>query len=140
MLDPASFEYVAAPQSPLLAKADQKEDRAEHGCPANAGPVGLARYTTLRAWLSQWSYDQSRARTGANAPHISVPALVIENGADDATPAAHPRKIFELLGSADKQFACIEGATHYYQQQPDRQKQAVDLCRDWLNARGMAMT
>lgn len=106
---------------------------------ANAGPVGLARYTTLRAWLSQWSYDRSRARTGENAPHIRVPALVVENGADDATPAAHPRKIFELLGSPDKQFEYISGATHYYQQQSDLQQQAVRLCRDWLNERGLAM-
>ncbi len=105
---------------------------------ANAGPAGLARYTTLRAWLSQWALDRTLARTADNAPHIRVPALVIENGADDATPASHPRRIFELLGSADKQFECIEGATHYYQEQPALQQQVVTLLGRWLAERGLA--
>src|SRR5690554_5417958 len=26
----------------------------------NTGPVGLARFSTLRAWLSQWSVDHSQ--------------------------------------------------------------------------------
>ncbi|PJG45176.1 alpha/beta hydrolase (plasmid) [Sphingobium sp. LB126] len=104
---------------------------------ANAGPVGLARYTTLRSWLSQWSYDRSNARTSLNAPRITVPALVIENGADDATPATHPRKIFELLGSADKSFEKIDDATHYFQQQPALQERAVAICKNWLRERCM---
>jgi len=28
---------------------------------ANVGPAGLARYSSLRSWLSQWSVDDSRA-------------------------------------------------------------------------------
>ena len=58
--------------------------------------------------MSQWSFDKSRARSADNAPAISVPALVIENGADDAAPASHPRKIFELLGSSNKRFERID--------------------------------
>ena len=27
----------------------------------NMSPTGLARFTTLRSWLSQWSYDEARA-------------------------------------------------------------------------------
>jgi dienelactone hydrolase len=103
----------------------------------NAGPVGLARYSSLRSWLSQWSYERSLARTELNAPSISVPALVIENGADDATPADHPRRIFESLGSRDKTFLCVEGATHYYQGQPALQQQVVETCRDWLEQRAL---
>ena len=45
----------------------------------------------------------------------------------------------DLLGSADKSFHRIEGATHYFQGQPALQQRAVDLCRNWLNARGMAV-
>ena len=105
---------------------------------ANSGPVGLARYTTLRAWLSQWSYNRTNTRTADNAPRISAPALVIENGADDATPASHPRAIYSALGSRDKTFVTIDGATHYYQQQPDLQAQAVDIVSNWLAERGLA--
>lgn len=104
---------------------------------ANAGPAGLARYTTLRAWLSQWSYDRTNTRTGNNAPRITAPALVIENGADDATPASHPRMIHDALGSTDKSFVRVAGATHYYQQQPELQAQVVATIRDWLDARGL---
>ena len=99
---------------------------------ANSGPAGLARFTTLRSWLSQWSFDRSRARTADNAPAISVPALVIENGADDATPASHPQKIFELLGSPNKRFERIDGATHYYREQPAHLAHAVSLLKEWM--------
>ena len=102
----------------------------------NMGPAGLARFTTLRAWLSQWSIDRTNTRTSDTAPKITVPALVIENGADDATPSSHPKKIFELIGSDDKSFACIEGASHYYQQQPEKQREVVNLCETWLKDRG----
>ncbi len=37
---------------------------------ANVGPVGLARYTTLRSWLSQWSHDLSCANGAGNAARI----------------------------------------------------------------------
>ena len=99
----------------------------------NSGPVGLARFTTLRSWMSQWSFDKSRARSADNAPVISVPALVIENGADDATPASHPRKIYELLGSPNKRFERIDGATHYYRGQSAHQAQAVSLLKEWMS-------
>ena len=102
---------------------------------ANSGPAGLARFTTLRSWLSQWSFDKSRARSADNAPAISVPALVIENGADDATPASHPRKIFELLGSPDKRFERIDGAAHYYRGQPAHLAHAVSLLKEWVSER-----
>lgn len=123
---------------PAVDSNERKADWCYLGDPrtANAGPAGLARYTTLRAWLSQWSLDRTQARTADNAPAVSVPALVIENGADDATPASHPRRIFDLLGSADKQFERIDGATHYYQEQPELLAHAVALVRDWLHARG----
>ena len=29
---------------------------------ANSAPAGLARYSSLRSWLSQWSYDKSNAK------------------------------------------------------------------------------
>jgi len=98
----------------------------------NAGPVGLARYTSLRSFLSQWSVSASQATATANAPGVTVPTFVLENGADDATPAAHPRRIYELLGSADKRYACLEEATHYYQGQPELLERALSACGAWL--------
>jgi len=131
-----------------LDPAVDPNDRKPHWCYlgdpkiVNAGPVGLARFSTLRSWLSQWSYDDSNTRTDASAERITVPVCVIENTADDATPASHPRKIFDLLGSQNKEFHKIQGATHYYQGQSKKLQEVVDLCLDWLgrNIEGFSLS
>ena len=42
----------------------------------NNGPVGVARFCTLRSWLSQWSYDDSNADACTHLARISVPVMV----------------------------------------------------------------
>ncbi len=70
----------------------------------NSGPVGLARFSTLRSWLSQWSRATSNAKGAENAAKIhATPVLQIENGADDAVPATHNPTIYAALATADKQ-------------------------------------
>ena len=103
----------------------------------NSGPVGIARFTTLRAWLSQWSPDHSRADAQACAAKVSVPLLVIENTADDAVPVAHPACVFEAARMADKSFLRIEGATHYYRDQPKHQARVVSEIEAWLQNRNL---
>jgi len=76
--------------------------------------VGLARFSTLRAWLSQWSYDDARGDGVDCGPDIAVPALVIGNLADDACTPSHTRRLFEAIGHPDKEIHEIPGATHYY--------------------------
>lgn len=101
----------------------------------NNGPVGLARFSTLRSWLSQWSLDDSNGDGLVCAGRVKAPLLVIENTADDAVPQPHPTRIFEAAASTDKTFAAIEGATHYYAGQPDLLDQATDLTLGWLAQR-----
>lgn len=103
----------------------------------NTGPVGLARFSTLRSWLSQWSVDDSQADGLKCAGKISVPLLAIENSADDAVPQPHVRSIFEAAASDDKQFVCIEGATHYYSGQQDLLNDATSLTLNWLSERNL---
>lgn len=103
----------------------------------NSGPVGLGRFSTLRAWLSQWSYRDSRCDALACAPTITVPLLAIENGADDAVPQPHTGLLFEAAASADKTMHRIDGATHYYAGQADKLEIAVSITLDWLTARGL---
>ncbi len=100
---------------------------------ANTGPIGLARFSTLRAWLSQWSVDDSNADGPRCARDVTVPLLAIENSADDAVPQPHARIIHDAAASRDKTFQVIKGATHYYQGQPEQLKQAVDLCVGWMD-------
>jgi pimeloyl-ACP methyl ester carboxylesterase len=102
---------------------------------ANTGPVGIGRFSTLRAWLSQWSLDDSNADGPRCAGSVSVPLLVIENSADDAVPQPHAGIIHDAAASRDKTMRVIEGATHYYQGQPELLEQAVATCVGWMAER-----
>ena len=102
----------------------------------NMGPVGLARFCTLRSWLSQWSFDESRANGVNNARNVSCPVLVIGNTADNACTPSHTHRLFDAVGHADKELREISGATHYYAGQPKHCAQAIDICTDWLGRKG----
>lgn len=104
----------------------------------NNGPVGVARFCTLRAWLSQWSLDDAAADAVAMAHTVSVPLLVLENGADDAVPPSHPREVLAAARMADKTYRLIDGANHYYRGQPNELGKAVDVLDLWLADRSLA--
>ena len=120
---------------PAIEPNDRKPRWCFLGNPeaANTGPVGIGRFSTLRAWLSQWSVDDSNADGPKCAASVSVPLLAIENSADDAVPQPHARIIHDAAASRDKTFRVIKGATHYYQGQPELLQQAVDLCVGWMD-------
>ena len=122
--------------------AQDPSDRRPHTCYlgdpriANDGPVGLGRFTTLRSWLSQWSYDESRANGTVNAGRISCPVLVINNTADLACTPSHARRLFEAVASKDKTYVDVKDADHYYIERPDLLPTAVAAVTSWLDARG----
>lgn len=101
----------------------------------NTGPVGLARFSTLRAWLSQWSPDDTHAHGEKSAARISVPMLALEHSADDAVPQPHTQRIFDACASADKTMWCIQGAGHYFVGQPELLAQAAQTCINWMQER-----
>ena len=99
---------------------------------ANVGPAGLARVSSLRSWLSQWSIDLSNAKGPANAARVrAIPVLQIVNGADDAVPATHNPAIREALATRDKEYVEIAGATHYYAGQPEQMRECLARIVDW---------
>jgi pimeloyl-ACP methyl ester carboxylesterase len=104
----------------------------------NNGPVGLARFTTLRSWLSQWSYDESNANGLEDAAHMSLPTLVISNGADDACTPSHAKRLYNAVANENKALVEIAGATHYYLGQKEELRQAEQTCTRWL--RDQALT
>lgn len=101
----------------------------------NSGPIGLARFCTLRSWLSQWSLDDSRANGFACAATIAAPLLVIEGSADDGVPQPDSRRIYDAAGSKDRTMHLIRGATHYYRNQPEQIAEATRTVRSWLAER-----
>ncbi len=123
---------------PAIDPNDRKPRWCYLGKPetANTGPVGLARFSTLRAWLSQWS-EESNADGPRSAQSITVPFLAVENSADDAVPQPHTRIIYDSAASRDKTMKVIKGATHYYQGQPEQLRQAVELWTGWMRERNL---
>jgi len=103
----------------------------------NMMPAGLARYCSLRSWLSQWSFKHSRADGPKCAGRISVPVLVVENSADDGCTPSHAARILAGIGHDDKEFHVIDGATHYYIGQPDKLAVAVGVVTDWLKRKAL---
>lgn len=106
----------------------------------NNSPVGLARFCTLRSWLSQWSHDDANGDAVKAGPDIAVPTLVIGNLADDACTPSHTHRLFEAIGHPDKELHEIPGANHYYvgPQQREPLRRAVEVCTRWLRDHGFA--
>ncbi len=98
----------------------------------NMSPVGLARFSTLRSWLSQWSYDDAHADGPASLATVTKPVLVINNTADDACAPSHAQRLFAAVSHDRKAYSDIKGATHYYHDQPELGAQAATIVRNWL--------
>ncbi len=106
----------------------------------NDGPIGLARFCSLRSWLSQWSVDDANADGVRAAADVTVPALVVSNGADNICTPGYATAVFEALASEDKSELRIAKANHYYigPDQREHLGRSATACTEWLIARGLA--
>jgi len=102
----------------------------------NDAPAGLARYSSLRSWLSQFAVDLSNADGVRAARQVTVPVCLIENSADDGCLPHHMREVHAALASLHKEHHVIQGATHYYFDQPDKLAEAVQVGLGWLRRHG----
>lgn len=123
---------------PTIDANDRRPNWCYMGDPrvVNMSPAHLARYSSLRSWLSQWS-EFSAADGPKCAGSITVPALVVENTADDACTPSHAARIMAGFTRTTPEFHQIQGATHYYMGQPDKLKQAAALVIGWLARQGL---
>lgn len=123
---------------PAQEPSDRRPNTCYLGDPeiANDGPVGLARFTTLRSWLSQWSYDDTNADGLGNAARVTCPVLVINNTADLACTPSHAHRLFDAVGHDNKAYRDIVGADHYYIERTDLLPHAVETCRNWMAEHG----
>lgn len=101
---------------PALDPSDRRSGWCFLGDPrvVNDGPVGIARFCTLRSWLSQWSYDHARADAPRCLPDVTQPVLVVGNTADDACVPSHTQRLFAAVAHDRKRLHQVQGATHYY--------------------------
>ncbi len=120
---------------PLVDPNERQPNHCMLGDPSvvNDGPVGLARFTTLRSWLSQWSYDDSNGDGLKCAGRISGPMLVIENGADDACTPSHAARLMAATNKCQIDHHLIAGANHYYFGQTPLAQQAAELVKGWID-------
>ena len=125
---------------PAVDPSDRRPNWCYLGDPrvVNNSPIGLARFCTLRSWLSQWSLDKSHADGQRCAARISVPTLVVGNTADDACTPSHTHRLFDAVRHSNKKLVEIPGATHYYIGQKEHLRQAVDHISDWLADLGIS--
>ncbi|GAB3527803.1 alpha/beta fold hydrolase domain-containing protein [Phytohabitans suffuscus] len=99
--------------------------------PANFQPATLGHVTSLRSWLSQWSYDHSRANAPRCLPKVSVPVQVVYGDADCAAFPSHARQMYDAVPHGDKELVEIRGADHYFQGRPDLARRMCEHIVDW---------
>ena len=135
MADPAILDVTIDPNDRPAGTSYLGDPRL-----VNNGPVGLARFCSLRSWLSQWSQDDALGDGLRAAAAISVPVLVIDNGADPVCYPSHAAELFAAVAHGDKERHTIYGATHYYIGPGQRPKlqEAVDLSTTWLARHDLA--
>ncbi|OHV06902.1 alpha/beta hydrolase family protein [Mycobacterium talmoniae] len=107
---------------------------------ANTSPGALMRFTTTRSWLSQWGLDTAQVDAGDAAPRVSIPVLLMCNGADDAVPTSHQSQVFDAVAHQDKERVDLPEANHYFSGQDQRShlSDAVDHVYDWMQRHGFA--
>ena len=105
----------------------------------NDSASALARFSSLRGWLSQWSYDYAQFDSVDSGPRITVPGMVMTAGADDACPPEHTDLMFEAMGSRDKVKVTIDHANHYFTGEDGKSHlaEAVGTISRWLADRDL---
>lgn len=98
----------------------------------NYSTNSLGRFTTCAAWLSQWSFDHSRADGPQNLARTNVPILLLEHTADASVYPSHMAE-WRKAGGDRLVSHDIVGGTHYLFNQPILIEQSADLIRDWAN-------
>lgn len=103
---------------------------------ANYLPAGIGRYSTVRAWLNQWSIDHTNGDALQWLPEIDVPVLV-EYGTADVTVLPHMgQEMHDAATSApSREIYPVKGAGHYFEGTPELLAEALDVLVDWVDRR-----
>jgi hypothetical protein len=102
---------------------------------ANTSPGALMRFTTARSWLSQWGLETAQVDAGDAAPRVSVPILMVRNGADDAVPTSHQEQVYDAIAHSDRERVDLLEANHYFSGEGQRSHlaSAADHVHDWMH-------
>jgi len=105
---------------------------------ANMAAGGLARFSTVRSWLSTWSFDRTNADALRNLKTVTTPTTVVCLRADQAAFVSDSRDMYEA--SADPQVSLVEleKLNHYLVDQPGGLPMIVEDLKAWLIKRELA--
>jgi len=103
----------------------------------NHSPAGLGRFCTLRSWLSQWSYDESRADTLRCVGRVKVPVFILGNGADHLCCPSNQTMAYNAVSHQDKELYMVKDANHYLVGQNLLLKEVVTKINEWLRKHQM---
>lgn len=96
----------------------------------NEAANGLARFCTLRSFLSQWSPSHSRAYGPGCLANTSVPVLIVNYTADQTVFPSHVDAWAKAAGRRATGLD-IKGAPHYLSSQADMVERVVASLMDW---------
>ncbi len=96
----------------------------------NHGANAMGRYTSLTAFLSQWS-SASNADGPRNLAKTTVPVLFFEHTADSSTFPSTRAAWLDAAGARATAHRLV-GATHYMVGQPELVEQLADRIADWI--------
>lgn len=97
---------------------------------ANQAANGLARFCTLRSFLSQWSPAYTRANGPRCLANTSVPVLVVDHTADQTVFPSQIDAWMAAAGSRGTRYA-LKGAPHYLDDKPELLNELSDLLVNW---------
>lgn len=120
---------------PSLDPSDRAPRRCYRGDPAIANRTpSIGRANTLKTWLNMWSLETSPCQGAPHLAKFDTPALVVQGTADTGVFPSDARKIFDHIGSNDKQLELIAGA-HYFEDSIADRDAAADLMASWIEAK-----
>ncbi|MFC4855829.1 hypothetical protein [Actinophytocola glycyrrhizae] len=98
---------------------------------ANFQPASLGHLTSLRSWLSQWSYTRSRANAYRCLAGVAAPVLVVYGSADSAAFPSHAKGMYDAVSHDRRELVEIKGADHYFQGTPELATAMCDHIVEW---------
>lgn len=99
---------------------------------ANLAANGLARFCTLRSFLSQWSPRHSRAHGPRCLANARQPVLVVNHTADQTTFPSQIDAWMAAAGPQGRRFDLV-GAPHYADDRPDLVDALADRLLQWAH-------
>jgi pimeloyl-ACP methyl ester carboxylesterase len=105
---------------------------------ANTAAGGLARFVTVRSWLSTWSIDHTNADALRNLPGVTCPTLVMPLLGDQAAFASESRAMHAALTNAPATLVEVPKLNHYLVDQPHGVSHVTGEVRTWLTGHALA--